>query len=295
MLVRLSCVGVCGAALAAGLWVLVSGAIEPAHEPVRLLERPGDSAGIERSPFGIAQHDRRVPEPRELEMPPAAVASRSQEVARLSASADPHDAWRAYTLVDTCVRAREVEAAAVALSRGPDTAAARDAMASGWVAAAEVCQDIKAEQIAARLRDLDTAVAAGVAGAAVALADEGPFGDRTALAQRPDDPLVLEWKRRVIELETAAARRGDRAAIVALANEYHSGGLVDRDPQQALMYWAAQRELERQSGLPLSRSASRVAAARGSGLGAEQLAQAFAGGQQLALGCCKATSKAAGR
>ena len=253
----------------------------PVHEPVKLLARENGGGSFERSPFGIAQHDRELPPPQGVSVPPK--PSRAAEVARLWASADSRDAWHAYQLVDACVRAREVEASAAALPLGPPTAAAREAMASGWESAAQVCDDISAAQIAQRLHHLDVAAAAGVPGAAVALAAEGPFGDRDALAQRPDDPLVVAWKQRVVELMQASAKNGDKDALLALANQYRSAdGLVARDPQRALAYWAAQRDIAHAAGARTSRGAGKIAAAWSEGLSEEQIAAAIADGQTLA-------------
>lgn len=39
---------------------------------------------------------------------------------------------------------------------------------------------------------LAVAVKAGISGALIQMATEGPFGDSTALSTRPDDPLVQE-------------------------------------------------------------------------------------------------------
>ena len=53
----------------------------------------------------------------------------------------------------------------------------------------------------------------GVPGAASAWIEEGPYGDRTALTQRPDDPLVVEWVEQAIARVLAATRHSDTEAI----------------------------------------------------------------------------------
>lgn len=52
-----------------------------------------------------------------------------------------------------------------------------------------------------------------VPGAASAWIEEGPFGDRSALTQRPDDPPIVEWAERAIERVHVATRRADTEAI----------------------------------------------------------------------------------
>ena len=53
-------------------------------------------------------------------------------------------------------------------------------------------------------------------GAATAWTGEGPFGDKTALTQRPDDPLVDEWVHQAVDMIRLAARRDDGDAITQL-------------------------------------------------------------------------------
>jgi len=236
------------------------------------------------SPFGIGGRDDAAPPP--VEVPAPMQRSLAAEVDRLMRSADARDAFAAYTLIDGCLRARDAESVVRALPVGAENQAIRQAQAASPERSELLCGDLTSAQIAGRLSLLERAAAAAVPGAAVALADEGPFGDRSALEQRPDDPLVIDWKRHVVELMQAAAQQGDRAAMVALSNAYQ-GALAERDPQRALAWWVAQTELTRIAGGRVSRADSRVGAALRASLSAEQAAAAVEQGQKLATTCCR--------
>lgn len=127
------------------------------------------------------------PSPRAPVVPPR--PSPGARVERLLASTDPQDAFRAWRLIERCHLAGDRAAA---------------------------CQGITAAQLRLRLDLLDAAARAGVPGAAAAFAGQGPFGDRSALTQRPDDPLVAQWIRDAEALIREAARRDDVAAIAQL-------------------------------------------------------------------------------
>lgn len=116
--------------------------------------------------------------------PPAASAGAAR-IDRLIASGDAADAFRAYALLERC----RVDGA---------------------------CRGIGAVHLRQRLDLLERAARAGVPGAATAFAGQGPFGDRSALTQRPDDPLVAQWIRDAEALIREAARRDDVAAIAQL-------------------------------------------------------------------------------
>lgn len=220
------------------------------------------------------------------EPPPEPGRSVAAEVERLARSADVRDAMLAYSLVDRCIRAREAEAAIASLPRTPENQEIRHELAASPARASEVCRGLSSAQIAGRLSLLERAASAGVPGAAVALAEEGPFGDRSALEQRPDDPLVVDWKRHVVELMQAAAHFGDRASMVALSTAFQGGGLAEREPQQALAYWIAQSETTRLAGGRVSRNDGHITAALSSGLTPEQVAAAIEQGHKLAASCC---------
>lgn len=61
------------------------------------------------------------------------------------------------------------------------------------------CGDLSAREVEQRIALAAGAADEGVPGAASAWIEEGPYGDRTALTQRPDDPPIVEWAERAIE------------------------------------------------------------------------------------------------
>jgi len=257
---------------------------EPAG--IELSHEPAFSGAPAASPFGIAGRDDVAPSAVPIEAPAPMQRSLAAEVDRLMRSADARDAFAAYTLIDACLRAKDAESVVRALPVGAENQAIRQAQAASPERSELLCGDLTSAQIAGRLSLLERAAAAAVPGAAVALVDEGPFGDRSALEQRPDDPLVIDWKRHVVELMQAAAQQGDRAAMVALSNAYQ-GALAERDPQRALAWWVAQTELTRIAGGRVSRADSRVGTALRASLSAEQAAAAVEQGQKLATACCR--------
>ena len=152
---------------------------------------PGKAIAPGAAPQAIASIGAGAPAAEAVRGTPPKVAppSPGARVERLTASGDPSDAYRAFRLIEQCVRARESDAA---------------------------CRGIGAAQRRDRLALLEKAARAGVPGAASAWAGAGPFGDKSALTQRPDDPLVAEWVRDAVEMIRAAAGRNDVAAITQL-------------------------------------------------------------------------------
>lgn len=182
------------AALVAGLvWLSLSilplparapgqiGGVEPARADAP--EGPGEFA----APLALP-----AVKPGKARSPPSPGA----QVEALVASGDPHAAYLAFGLIDGCARR--------AAGRRPAEPAE------------PACRDISATHLRLRLPLLEAAARAGVPGAATAWTGEGPFGDKTALTQRPDDPLVIEWVRQAVEMIRAAAGRDDVAAITQL-------------------------------------------------------------------------------
>lgn len=169
--------GIVMMALAAGAAALAWWPRAPA--PVEVVR-----GGVAGSPFGAAGA---LPLPARIAAaPPSAIDPPPLD--RLAASADPADAWRAFRLIERC---RSAPAAAA-------------------------CRGVTPLHQLARLQLLDRAARAGVPGATTAWVEQGPFGDRSALDQRPDDPLVLDWVEQAIARVKAAARRDDIGAIAQL-------------------------------------------------------------------------------
>jgi hypothetical protein len=177
-----------------------------------------------------------------MEAPPLNV-----QVERLLATHRPEDAYRAYWLVADCAafnlsgdrivfdeeEIRQHTPGALPGFRGMSAEEKRRD--------ATLCAGMTERERQSRLDYLALAANAGVFGAAVNFATEGPFGDPSALQTRPDDPLVREWKTRASVLLTQAAEaRADISAIQYLMEEYGKGaGITGKNPLLAYRYLAA--------------------------------------------------------
>jgi hypothetical protein len=198
-------------------WLVTAGHHRPLLQPVTL--HAPVAASNDESPFGIAAHRR---PPRAAQQPRVASAARAAPIGaaatieRLTATRDPRDAYRAFRLIARCVQARRLDDEMKALPMGPEHAAERLAYGDGRRRVQAACLDITAAQIAMRLSLVEQAARAGVPGAVTAWVEEGPFGDPSALDQRPDDPLVAAWVEQAIEAVKDAARRDDVEAIIQL-------------------------------------------------------------------------------
>jgi hypothetical protein len=227
--------GVLSALLVGAYW-FVPGS-DPVRPPVRLHAEAAES--VDESPFDIAQH-RRPPLP--MDKPAAAAASVPASLAatieQLKATGDARDAYQAFQLIAKCVRARERDDEMKSLPMGPDFAAERSVYGDGRQRLRDACQDITTAQITTRLPLVEKAARAGVPGAVTARIGEGPFGDRTALDQRPDDPLVTEWVEQAIASVKDAARRDDVEAILQLGLLSLYWELDEVDRLKALVHYA---------------------------------------------------------
>lgn len=185
------------------------------------------------------------------------------QIERLLATRRPEDAYRAYWLVADCAsfnlggdriifdkeEIKQHQPGALPGFRGmTDEEKRHDA---------RLCSGMTERERQSRLDYLATAARAGVSGAAVNFAAEGPFGDPSALRTRPDDPLVREWKATASAQLTQAAEAGaDMGAIQYLAGEYGTGSaLTEKNPQLAYRYRVAWTLIEEEMvgpGTPLS-------------------------------------------
>lgn len=160
---------------------------------------------------------------------------------------------RAYMTAMLCVWPTKEMKQAELTSPGERTASQKAGLASGALKAAadRACGDLTEAQINSRRQHMEVAAEAGVPQAALYLVQEGPFGDVTALDTRPDDPAVLAWRARMVDLFKLAASKGDVMSMQSLSNMYFDGvGIVDKpDPVLALQYQtAAQLVYKAQSG-----------------------------------------------
>lgn len=176
------------------------------------------------------------------------VASLAQQVDALIATRDPRNAYTAYRLLADCA----------SFNRDGDRLIFDQDDARQWnddgtlpgfrsMTDAEKRHDaVFCGQMTERMRQsridyLAFAAQNGVPGAAIAQVSEGPFGDRSALATRPDDPLVREWKARVQEqLARVADTQADLATLNYLSAMRMVGNDVfDKDPALAYRYGVA--------------------------------------------------------
>lgn len=162
----------------------------------------------------------------------------AQRIERLAASGDPHDAYRAWWLLHACV---VFERTGRLPARGE---AGTDAPAEAIADPARSCATLGQRAKMARIDYLERAVRAHVDGALAELVEEGPFGDPSALATRPDDPLVREWKTRVNGILSDEAEQGTWASLYQLFTGFWFGHpAIAADRQSALAYGMALRDI----------------------------------------------------
>ena len=165
------------------------------------------------------------------------VVSLAQRLERLSSSGKPEDAYAAYNLIDDCiVFQRESRLPGMEFELG------REMTAEEKAAQQQLCAGLTQRQREDRLGYLATAAQGGVPGAATLFLSEGPFGDRSALRNRPDDPLVQAWKRQAIAQLTAQADAAELTSVSTLMMAYlRDGDVVQKDAPQAYGYLLALR------------------------------------------------------
>lgn len=169
--------------------------------------------------------------------PVAPPVSLAQQLARLAASGRPEDAYAAYNLLDDCISfEKEGRLPGLEFELG------REMTAEEKAAQRQLCAGLTQRQREDRLAYLATAAKAGVPGAATLFLSEGPFGDRSALRNRPDDPLVQAWKRQAIAQLTAQADDAEVSSLSTLMMAYlRDGDVVQKDAPQAYGYLLALR------------------------------------------------------
>jgi len=143
----------------------------------------------------------------------AAAGSLHQRVERLLARGTAGDRYQAFSVLARCAHALDFDRYLKALPAGADTIRLRERYGDSATRLAVACGDLSARQVESRIELAASAADEGVPGAASAWIEEGPYGDRTALTQRPDDPLVVEWAEQAIARVQAATRRSDTEAI----------------------------------------------------------------------------------
>lgn len=180
--------------------------------------------------------------------PDTALANTSlaAQVERLARTGSPHDAFVAFGLLARCVRAREFDThlKSLPMARGLDTL--RASYGDGWRWLREACSDLSTSQLDARMALVEKAALAGVPGAASAWIEQGPFGDKSALDQRPDDPLVTTWVAQAIAWVKAGATHDDIESIVQLGMISLNWELSDLERVKLLVNDATQQDFKDQ-------------------------------------------------
>lgn len=227
------------AGLAAGLvlalaacWRLAGGgASAPAHD-----------VAMPSAPSGTSSASAIASPPRPVPAAPAVPEALDARLQRLASGGAPAASWQAYRLVRACMRLQGRDGRTLA---GPpsDLPVEGDPLA-GIPDPAAYCAGLTERMRTGRIAWVERAARAGIEGALVALVEEGPFGDPSALQTRPDDPLVKEWKTHVTGLLGEQAGRGNWTGLYLLFTGFAFGNpalAVDR--QSALAYGLALRDI----------------------------------------------------
>jgi len=158
----------------------------------------------------------------------------SSQVVRLLASGDPRDAFTAYMLVWACATFNDQHDLDIADEK---LGANRRLNATEQQQLSAMCGKMTERERLARFEHLALAIKGGVPGAAWSFVAEGPFGDPSALQTRPNDPLVLEWKKTASAQLAQAAEAGDYFTLLmaGFAN-LQPDGMLNADPARGYAY-----------------------------------------------------------
>lgn len=140
-------------------------------------------------------------------------ASLRQRVERLLSRGTAADRYQAFGVLARCAHALDFDRYLQSLPASGETIRLRERYGDSATRVAAACGDLSQRQVESRIELAASAADDGVPGAASAWIEEGPYGDRSALTQRPDDPLVVEWAEQAIARVLAATRRSDTDAI----------------------------------------------------------------------------------
>ena len=136
-----------------------------------------------------------------------------ERVERLLQRGTPRDRYQAFAVLAQCAHAVDFDRHLKSLPPGALTTRMRERYGDGSARIASACGDLSARQVEQRLELIAAAADDGIPGAASAWIEEGPYGDRTALTQRPDDALVVAWAEQAIARVLEASRHSDTEAI----------------------------------------------------------------------------------
>jgi hypothetical protein len=184
------------------------------------------------------------PAPQVSTMAAAAEPPLAEQVDRLVATHDPAKAFDAYILLRDCAdfnrdHDRLIYDVAEVIKKHK-VMPYRGMTGSEKEHDARLCTSMTERMRVSRLDYLAIAARTGMSRAVVEMANEGPFGDRTALRTRPDDPLVREWKAEVMDLLIRNAEDGDRLTLGYLWPLALKGDeLIGKNPALAYRYGVA--------------------------------------------------------
>jgi hypothetical protein len=182
--------------------------------------------------------------PARLAAPGADEAPLAEQVEQLAATHDPENEYKAYWLIRDCEAFNRVHDNLIMdidqLTKNNQWFPFRGMTDSEKQHETKVCTGMTERMRTSRFNYLADAVKAGVSGAVVQVVDEGPFGDRSALTTRPDDPLVQEWTATVKEQLSKQAESGDLVTLNYLwAHRLMGDALIPKDPALAYRYAVA--------------------------------------------------------
>ena len=188
-----------------------------------------------------------APYPVEKSFPSSAkkISPISEQVDKLIATGKPADAYSAFILVQNCIDFEKL--GTIPFFSFPNTRAMTEEEMDDE---AEVCKNMTERMRTSRLDHLAFAAKNGVSGADVRFAELGPFGDRSALRHRSDDPLVVEWKKQAISQLSSNANNGVYGSLITLQKEFTvNSGITENNAYQALKYAAAIRKIDDHMGI----------------------------------------------
>jgi hypothetical protein len=151
--------------------------------------------------------------PREGVAEERASPSLRQRVERLLTRGTPRDKYQAFNMLVRCAHALDFDRYLKSLPSDAGSMDLRRRYGDGAQRIGTACGDLTMRQLDQRLELAASAADDGIPGAATAWIEEGPYGDKTALTQRPDDPLIVEWAQQAIARVGAATKRSDTEAI----------------------------------------------------------------------------------
>jgi hypothetical protein len=166
------------------------------------------------------------------------------QIAQLVATHDPEDAYAAYWLIANCETFNREHDRMIfdeeEVTQHRNMIPYRGMNDSEKQRDTKLCAGMSERTRVSRFDYLASAAKAGISGAVIQMAAEGPFGDRSALATRPDDPLVQEWKAKVLDQLAKEAEGGDLLTLNYLWVHALSGDeLVAKNPALAYRYVVA--------------------------------------------------------